>query len=217
MYRGAVIHATNVVNGIESAISNTVTITGVVSFCITDENGNPLTDKYSGQPFNIKITAKSASGCGASDFTSFQNNANLSSNKWFDPSGASPNFTNGILIINNVILGGTGSATINAINQDDPSVTGSATLNILNPAIWVGSISTDFNTAGNWLYNYVPGPNADIRFASVALDGQDAVRNCHLDTNRIIGNLDFNNSTYKLNLNGYKLELRGQISNSKIS
>ena len=217
LYRGAVIHATNVVNGIESAISNTVTVTGVVSFCITDENGNPLTDKYSGQPFNIKITAKSASGCGASDFTSFQNNANLSSNKWFDPSGASPNFTNGVLIINNVILGGTGSASINAINQDDPSVTGSATLNILNPAIWVGSISTDFNTAGNWLYNYVPGPNADIRFATLALDGVNAMRNCHLDTYRIIGNLDFKNSDYKFNLNGNKLQLRGQISNSNSS
>lgn len=214
LYRGAVIHATNIVNGIESVISNTVTVSGVVSFCITDENGNPLTDKYSGQMFNLKITAKSGSGCGTGDFNSFVNSVNLSSNKWFDPSGTSANFSNGVLILNNVILGGVGSATINAINQNDPTVTGSATLNILNPAIWVGTNSTDFNTASNWLYNYVPGPNAAIRFASVALDGVDAIRNCHLDMNRIIGDLDFNNSDYKLNLNGKKLELRGQITNS---
>jgi hypothetical protein len=215
LYRGAVIHATNIVNGIESVISNQVTVTGVVSFCITDENGDPLTDKYSGQQFNVKITAKDASGCGASDFTFFQNNANLSSNKWFDPSGASSNFTNGVLTLNNVVLGGApGSASINAIGLDDPTVTGTATLTILAPAIWVGSISNDFNTAGNWFHNFVPGPNAAIRFASVALDGQPAVRDCHLDMNRIIGDLDFNNSDYKLNLNGKKLELRGQISNS---
>jgi len=214
LYRGAVIHATNVVNGIESAISNTVTVTGVVSYCITDEFGNALTDKYSGQSFNIKITAKSGSGCGAATFTSYQSNANLSSNKGFDPSGATSNFTNGVLTLNNVTLGGVGSATITAINPDDPTVTGSATINLLNPAIWVGTLSTDFNTAGNWLYNYVPGPNADIRFATTSLDGVDAIRNCHLDTYRIIGNLDFKNSDYKFNLNGNKLQLRGQITNS---
>jgi len=208
LFRGAVIHATNTVNGIESVKSNEETVAGVVSFCITDENGDPLTDKYSGETFNIKITAKADNGCGTSDFNYFESTANLSSNKWFDPSGTSPVFTGGILTLNNVVLGGIGSATINAINENDPTVTGTATINIINPAIWVGTVSNDFNTAANWFYNYVPGPNAAIKF------DDNAVRDCHLDSNRIIGDLDFNNSNYKMNLNGKKLELRGQLSNS---
>lgn len=217
LYRGAVIHATNIVNGIESVISNTVTVTGVVSFCITDENGNALTDKFSGQAFNVKITAKSASGCAAGNFSSFTSNANLSSNKSFDPSGPSSNFTSGVLTLTNVVLGGVGSATITAVSPNDPTVVGSATINITKPAVWVGTTSTDFNTASNWKDNFVPGPNASVRFASVALDGVNAVNNCHLDANRVIGDLDFNGSSYKLNLNGKKLELRGQISNSNSS
>lgn len=217
LYRGAVINATNIVNGIESVISNSVTVTGVVSFCITDENGNALTDKFSGQAFNVRITAKSASGCGAGNFTSYANNANLSSNKWFDPSGPTSNFSGGVLTLTNVVLGGVGSATINAISPDDPTVTGSVTINITKPSVWVGTTSTNFNTASNWKDNFVPGPNAAVRFASVALDGENAVNDCHLDANRVIGDLDFNGSTYKLNLNGKKLDLRGQISNSNSS
>lgn len=55
LYRGAVIHATNVVNGIESAISNTVTVAGVVSYCITDEFGNALTDKFWSNRLILKL------------------------------------------------------------------------------------------------------------------------------------------------------------------
>ncbi len=207
LYRNAVLTATNTVSGIPSAFSAPKTVAGVVSYCITDENGNAITDKYSGETFTIKITAIDGAVCPGTVFTSYTGKVVLYADSWIQPSGETLNFVNGSLQME-VSLGGTGATAIRVVNPADPTASGSASLNITDPAIWVGTNSTDFSVASNWLYNYVPAAGADIRFDA------DAVNDCALDTDRILGNIDFNLSPYKLDLNGSRLELRGNLSNS---
>ncbi len=207
LYRGAVITATNTVSGIRSAFSAPRIVAGVVSFCITDVNGNAITDKNSGETFTIRITAIDGATCPGNVFTSFNGKVVLYSDTWIQPAGETANFVNGSLQME-VSLGGLGATAIRVINPADPTASGSAPLSITNPAIWVGTNSTDFNMASNWFYNYVPAAGADIQFAA------NAVNHCVLDSHRILGNLDFNLSTYKLDLNGHLLELRGDVSNS---
>lgn len=45
--------------------------------------------------------------------------------------------------------------------------------------LWVGTISTDFNTPGNWSKGYVPTSGEDIEFATVSNnEGQPAIKDC---------------------------------------
>lgn len=56
--------------------------------------------------------------------------------------------------------------------------------------LWLGNISEDWATDGNWTQNHVPnGANEDVTFATVLNYGEDAHRDLVLDENRIIGNV----------------------------
>lgn len=74
-----------------------------------------------------------------------------------------------------------------------------------NTNSWVGNISTDFNTAGNWSAGSVPLEEASIVFAA------SPVRDCILDQDRIVGSVVNGQSTYKFKVNGKALTLRGDL------
>ena len=210
LYRGAVIIARNVVNGIRSANSTAVTVTGVVRFCITLADGSAFpTSINSGQTLNIKITAVSNDACPGTTFTGFNGTVNLSSSVMITPE-VSGNFVNGVWT-GNVTFGGSGNNTsLFAMNSNDPTVTGSTSTNIVNSAEWTGATNTNFNVASNWSGGFVPGPGANIVFAT------NAVNDLHLDINRLIGNLDFNAAApnFKVVVGSNTLEIRGNILNA---
>lgn len=209
LYKGAVITATNtnVSTGVESGLSNLVPVLGVASFCITDTSGNPITAKRSGETFNIKITAMDGANCSGSVFTGFNGTVVLSSStNMLLGAGTTAVFVNGVLASHSVALGTPGTGiTLSAINSDDPSTKGIATLDV-TAAIWKGTTSTDFNTASNWTGSFVPVSGADISFDSLADN------DCYLDQNRTVANINFNNTTKKLNVNGKILTVNGIIS-----
>lgn len=212
LYRGLELTAKNLVSGTLSAPSNTKVVTGVGGFCITLADGSPIPNPInSGETLNIKITAIQGTTCPGTPYTNFTGTVNLSGTGFISPSGTTANFTAGVLTTT-ITFGGTGNTTLTAINTADPSATGAASTVVQNPALWVGTTSTDFNTASNWSNGYVPGPGAVVTFAP------NVMNDLHLDTDRLIGDLDFNNGshTYKLVVGAHTLEIRGTINNSTI-
>ncbi len=131
VYRGGVVTATNTVSGIPSVFSNQVTIQGVVSFCITDASGNPITTKLSEDPFSIRITAMSGANCTGSVFTSFTGTVTISSsNPMVSGGGTTASFVNGVLTTT-IAIGGSGiGVTINVVNTNDPTAIGTTSLNV---------------------------------------------------------------------------------------
>jgi hypothetical protein len=215
LYRGALITATNTsaTTGITSAFSTAVTVQGVVSFSITDTNGNAISEKKSGETFDILITAKSSAGGAGAVYTNFTGKLVVSSDAGMLVGGGQTlNFVNGVAT-HTIALGDPGLGRyIFAINSDDPTATGQRTLDMIE-AIWEGSISTDYAVAANWVYNFVPADGATIRFAI------PTINDCLLDQNRILGSISNNQTNYKLNLNGHKLQVNGTLiftNNAKI-
>jgi len=71
---------------------------------------------------------------------------------------------------------------------------------------WKGSVSIDFNTAGNWTFSMVPAPYDNVIF-------DDAPnRPCTLDQDRFVTDIVNNQSTYRMIVNGYKLTIRGNLT-----
>ncbi len=75
---------------------------------------------------------------------------------------------------------------------------------------WQGDISTDFGTAANWDINAVPLPGANIIF------NPNPDRSCYLDVDRIVEDIDIDQNTDILVLNGNKLTITGDIIESTI-
>lgn len=208
LYRGAIIHATNTVSNIESVISNQVTVTGVASFVITDENDSPLTEKISGDRFRIKVKAKDGNNGSGSDFTGYTSAVTLSSTTEINEETISNvNFNTGILtgISNTITLLGKGSGIkLIVVNPNDPSAYGETTVTII-PAEWMGQSSGDattikaHNQAANWTHNRVPVTGASIKFAS------NAVQDLTLQANYTWGDVDFNGNDKHIVLGNYNL------------
>ncbi|MBN2728656.1 MAG: T9SS type A sorting domain-containing protein [Bacteroidales bacterium] len=72
--------------------------------------------------------------------------------------------------------------------------------------IWVGTLSTDYGTAGNWQDNEVPPSGASIEFAA------SPVNHCILDQDRIVADISNDQTTYDLLVNGHSLCVRGQLN-----
>ncbi|MBL0358341.1 MAG: hypothetical protein IPP72_16375 [Chitinophagaceae bacterium] len=69
----------------------------------------------------------------------------------------------------------------------------------------MGSISSDFGTAGNWAGGIVPTADADISFAA------SPANNCVLDQNRSLDDITNAQSSYKLVTNGKQLTIKGTL------
>ena len=70
---------------------------------------------------------------------------------------------------------------------------------------WKGSISTDWNNAGNWTLNLVPAIDANLVF------DESPANDCYLDQNRSVTNITNSQGVYGIVLNGNKLKLKGNI------
>ena len=131
IYRGGIVSATNTVSNVSSLSSNQVIIQGVVSFCITDTSGNPITTKISEDPFLIRITAMTGANCTGGVFTGFTGTVTISSsNTIVSGGGVTASFVNGVLTTT-ISIGGSGNGvTINVVNTNDPTATGTTSLNV---------------------------------------------------------------------------------------
>jgi autotransporter-associated beta strand protein len=70
---------------------------------------------------------------------------------------------------------------------------------------WKGSISTDWNNAGNWTLNQVPAVDANLVF------DDSPANDCYLDQNRSATNITNSQGVYGIVLNGNKLTLKGNL------
>jgi hypothetical protein len=70
---------------------------------------------------------------------------------------------------------------------------------------WKGSVSTDWNTPGNWTLNLVPAVDANLVF------DDSPVNDCYLDQNRSVTNITNSQGVYGVVLNGNKLTLKGNL------
>lgn len=103
-------------------------------------------------------------------------------------------------------LSGTGAGTqydygLNPRNGTTPTIGAWERVNK-----WKGSISIDFNTAGNWTFNMVPAAYDNVIF-------DDAPnRPCTLDQDRFVQDIVNNQATYRMITNGFKLTVRGNLT-----
>ena len=70
---------------------------------------------------------------------------------------------------------------------------------------WKGSISTDWNNAGNWTLNQVPAVDANLVFDDLPAN------DCYLNQNRSVTNITNSQGVYGIVLNGNKLTLKGNL------
>lgn len=72
---------------------------------------------------------------------------------------------------------------------------------------WMGNISNDWNTPGNWTGNALPvGTNPNIIFDAAP------VNHLYLDKDRIVNNITNDQSPYRMVTNGHKLTLKGALN-----
>ena len=70
---------------------------------------------------------------------------------------------------------------------------------------WKGSISSSWNTAGNWTSGVVPDLDAQLEFDAAPSN------HCILDQNRSVSNIINAQSTYRVVTNGFKLTIKGNL------
>lgn len=70
---------------------------------------------------------------------------------------------------------------------------------------WKGTLSNDWNTAGNWTGNIVPAVDANVEFDAAP------VNHCVMDQNRSVNNIINAQSTYRVVTNGKKLTVKGSL------
>jgi hypothetical protein len=129
--RGAKVTATNTVSGVESPLSNEVTVTGVANFLVAP-NGTASTSVVAGDPFTVTITARDASNA---TFTSFNGFVTLTSTSAIGVGGGliGP-FVNGVLTNHSLSLLSAGNnQTIAVVNPEDPTANGTATIGVVAP------------------------------------------------------------------------------------
>ena len=71
---------------------------------------------------------------------------------------------------------------------------------------WKGTLSTAWNTAGNWTENTVPAADANIVFDAAP------VNHCLLDQNRSVTGITNAQATYRMVTNGFKLTVKGDLT-----
>ena len=98
IYKGAVITAKNLQNGILSNSSNAVTVTGVSSFKVTDTSNNAIPTQTAGTAFNIKVAAVDGLNGDGSVVATYVGNVVAASNAaMLIGNGQTSDFNNGIL------------------------------------------------------------------------------------------------------------------------
>lgn len=132
-YRGATVTANNLVGGVLSSTSNSVTVTGPVSFLITNTSDNSnLGSITAGSPLQLKFTAKDGPNGTGNTIGSFSGTVNVSSTSFISSGGGTSNsFSSGVLGSHNLTLTSSGnSKIIQVFSSQDPTAYGSNSVNI---------------------------------------------------------------------------------------
>jgi len=79
------------------------------------------------------------------------------------------------------------------------------TMGALESLTWVGTADTDYDNAANWRGGVVPAPDDVVTF------DLNPVNDLVLDQNRTIRQINNGNSTYVVRLNGFELNLTGNL------
>ncbi len=209
LYRGGqVTFAVTNSTGASGALSSAITITGVVSFKITNTSDGTLGNQVAGTPFNIKISAMDGANGSGNVVTAFTGTVSIySTSKVLNGIGTSATFVAGVLSSHSMTLSAAGTGiTIGCLNTEDPSALGSTTINV-SAAIFDGSSGTDYSTAANWLNNTVPASGADI-----LLDASNTANDLILTSNLTFGSVTISQANHQIITNGNTLTLTGSIS-----
>jgi hypothetical protein len=155
LYKGGVITAVNTVSGISSASSNSVTITGVSSFKITNTTDGTIGTQVAGVAFNVKFTAMDALNGTGNTVTGFTGKVVVSSTSVaLNGTGQSTSFSAGILNPHALNLTTAGSnKVVTVVSVDDPTAVGTATIAVIEP-------NTLYKLVLNAPDNFAPGNRA---------------------------------------------------------
>ncbi len=150
IYKGAVITAKNLQNGILSSSSNAVTVTGVNSFKVTDTSNNQIPTQTAGTAFNIKVSAVDGLSGGGSVVTTFAGQVVTSSNSAIILGGGqTANFLSGILASHSLNLTSAGvNKTITVVSTTDPTAVGTALVTVVAGAPTKFNIIASSTTIG---------------------------------------------------------------------
>lgn len=132
MYKGARITARNRdANGLTSAESNAVTVSGINSFSVTATGGGNIGTQTAGTAFNVAITALDA---GPVTFTTYTSSNTIFSASTISSGSTTSNFTAGVLASHSITLTTAGTYTLQTLNASDPTVVGTSNSFTVNPA-----------------------------------------------------------------------------------
>ncbi|MFT7396166.1 MAG: hypothetical protein ACI96G_000914, partial [Flavobacterium sp.] len=133
---------------------------------------------------------------------------NATTYNWTVPSGwsiTSGSGTSSILVTTGT-AGQNGSITVNAANSCGTSAVSSFPVTVVSCINkWEGSVSSDWNSPGNWTQNSVPAVDDNIIFADVPKN------DCYMDQDRTVMNITNSQTTYSIVVNGYKLSIKGNL------
>ncbi|MGI4021240.1 MAG: MBG domain-containing protein [Janthinobacterium lividum] len=124
IYKNASVTATNTVNGIESAQSNAIIVSGASNFLLEAAAGGNIGTQVAGVPFSVNITARNSSNATFTNYTG----TNVMSSGSTITSGAGPTnaFTSGVLSGHSVTLTKAGTYTLNTVSTTDPTLIGTS-------------------------------------------------------------------------------------------
>ena len=135
LYKGGVITAVNTVSGISSVLSNSITITGVSSFKITNTTDGAIGTQVAGVSFNVKFAAMDAANGTGSLVSGFTGKVVVSSTSVaMSGAGQTSSFAAGVLNPHTLNLTTAGpNKVITVVSVDDPTATGTATIALIEP------------------------------------------------------------------------------------
>lgn len=85
----------------------------------------------------------------------------------------------------------------------------------LIPNVWKGTQNSNWENSANWHYQYIPNIDSDIYISDI--EGHAPLNHLVLNSDKEIGSLFSANSAWNIDLNGYKLAIKGTISSNNVS
>jgi hypothetical protein len=133
---------------------------------------------------------------------------NATNYNWTVPTGWSITSGSGTtsIIVTTGSAAQNGNITVTADNSCGMSAVSSFPVTVVSCINkWKGSISSDWNSPGNWTQNLVPAVDANIVFDDLPEN------DCYMDQDRTVMNITNSQTTYSIVVNGYKLSIKGNL------
>ncbi len=184
-------------------ISSNPVITGT-------DNGTNLTINLS-VAVSVAITASANPSCSGVDvtFTATPTNGGTTPAYQWKVNGVNAGTNSATFVYkpaNNDVVTCVLTSSVTSCTSNNPATSNTLIMTV-NSCInkWKGTVSTNWNTPGNWTQNYVPAADADIIFDDAP------VNHCLLDQNRSVTHITNTQASYRMVCNGYKLTIKGNL------